>query len=87
MIPGLPYAQLALGAVILVLLGLYGWAMRRWGWRAHQAKTLQIVLDAERRVADAMEQARREPLIVDRDWLHRPGSQRRSDSESEGKKM
>ena len=78
MIPGIPYTQLALGAVIFVLLGLYGWAMRRWGWKAHEAKTLKIVLDAERRVTEAMEVARRQPLIVDAEWLQRgsgpPGS-------------
>ena len=71
--PGLPYTQLALGAVVLVLLGLYGWAMRRWGWKAHEAKTLKIVLDAERRVTESLEIARREPLVVDRDWLRRRG--------------
>lgn len=71
MIPGIPYTQLALGAVIFVLLVLYGWAMRRWGWKAHEAKTLKIVLDAERRVTEAMDVARREPLRLNSEWLRR----------------
>lgn len=71
--PGLPYTQLALGAVVLALLVLYGWAMRRWGWKSHEAKTLKIVLDAERRVTEALEVARREPLALDREWLRSGG--------------
>lgn len=69
--PPLPYAQIFLGTVLLALLVAIVLAAYRWGWKAHEAKTLKIVLDAERRVTEAMELARREPLTLDSEWLRR----------------
>ena len=71
MIPGLPYTQLALGAVILLLLVAYGWAMKRWGRSAEQARMRAKVLQIEREVHGAVGTARETPVKVDDEWLRR----------------
>ena len=68
----MPYGQLALGAGALLLLAAVCWASYRWGWKAHEAKVLKTVLEAERRMGSAVAHARADPVRVDLDWLKGP---------------
>lgn len=71
----MPYAEIGIGAIILILLGAVIWAFYKYGGeRATAAKDVaEAALKADREVQDAVDQARRDPVVVDRPWLQRGG--------------
>lgn len=63
----MPYAEITIGAVILLLLGAVVFAFYKWGGaKAGAARDeAQASLDEERKVGHAVDEARRHPVSAD----------------------
>lgn len=73
----MPYAEITIGAIILFLLGAVIYAFWKLGKQAAEdrAADAEAALAADRKIADAVDKARRRPVTADDLGLRDQGDQ------------
>lgn len=72
----MPYAEVTIGAVMLLLLAATIYAFWKIGKKSSEARAVaaEAALAADRKVADAVDKARRRPVTADELGLRDQGS-------------